>query len=636
MRRSLFLVPQFSTSSSFDCLLTTSANVADNTITDKSHDEKSSRHSSVNHTQTPNISKESINWDHARRLFLLAKSEWKLLLGALLSLGVSSGTTLLFPAAIGKIIDIITKPSGLAGSELNTLILGLVILFGIGAFSSFVRVNLMTIASERIVANLRKSLFASLLKQEVAFFDMKKTGELVNRLSSDCTLIGKTLVDNMAHGIRRVVEGVGGLCVLVYLAPKLTLTMLLVMPPVFLAAVYYGRKIAKLAKEQTDALARATSVAEEKLSSIRTVRYFAQEEREVVHYGQKVQEVFEIAKRVGFWSGLFYGGVWFAMNCSLLAVLYHGGSLVLRGVMTTGELTSFLLYSLYVGFAFSGISNFYADFMRALGASQRVFELLDRIPDSTQKGDVRPDRIDGLIELKDVDFIYPTRPNEPVLRKLSLTLEPGKILAVVGPSGSGKSTIAALLTRLYEPNNGQILLDGRPLNTIDPQWLRRQIGVVPQDVILFSGTIEENIRYAAPEASESEVIEAAKQANAHDFVMQFSKGYRTEVGEKGVTLSGGQKQRIAIARAMLKNPKILILDEATSALDVESEYLVQQALERLIHGRTVLIIAHRLSTIRRAHKIAVLNKGTVVEFGTYEELMKANGAFRQLVQRQEL
>lgn len=574
-------------------------------------------------------------WENTKRLLMLIRAEMKLMIGALAALAVSSGTTLMFPAAIGRIIDIIANPASSALS-LNSITLALAAIFAIGGLSSFIRINLMTIASERIVANLRKTVFAKIMKQDISFFDMRKTGELVNRLSSDTTMMGRTLVDNMAQGLRRIVEGIGGLGVLLYLSPKLTLTMLLVIPPVFFGAFWYGRMVSKLSKEQTDALARATSVAEEKISAVRTVRYFSQEQREISHYGEKINAVYQLAKRVGFASGAFFGSIWFLMNCALLAVLYHGSTLVLEGSMTPGALTSFLLYSLYVGFAFSGVSSFYSEFMRALGSSQRVFELLDREPDSTQSGSIKPDQIQGHIEFKDVTFSYPSRPDEVILKNLNLSLQPGKILAVVGSSGSGKSTVAGLVSRLYDPQEGQVTIDGVALRDLDAGYLRQYIGVVPQDVVLFSGSIAENIAYGTPGATVEQIQEAANQANAHDFIMSFSKGYETEVGERGVTLSGGQKQRIAIARAVLRNPKILLLDEATSALDVESEYYVQQALERLMHGRTVLVIAHRLSTIKDADAIAVLHKGSVAEIGTYDELMAQNGMFKQLVQRQEL
>jgi len=316
-------------------------------------------------------------------------------------------------------------------------------------------------------------------------------------------------------------------------------------------------------------------------------------------------------------------------------VLWHGASLIAGGLMTTGELTSFLLYSLYVGFAFSGAGNFFQEFMKALGSSQRVFEFLDRVPALQQASGERPTEVRGEIEFRNVSFSYPTHSQQSVLQNFNLKLEPGNALAVVGPSGSGKSTLAALLVRFYAPNEGTILLDGKDIATLDVEYLREKFfGVVPQEITLFSGTIADNIRYGVPGATQEEVEEAAKKANAHSFIMQFQLGYSTPVGQRGATLSGGQKQRIGIARALLKNPRVLLLDEATSALDVESEYLVQQALQRVMVGRTVLVIAHRLSTIKNASSIAVIRNGSIVEQGTYNELVAKEGEFKQLVMKQ--
>jgi ATP-binding cassette, subfamily B (MDR/TAP), member 10 len=386
----------------------------------------------------------------------------------------------------------------------------------------------------------------------------------------------------------------------------------------------------------TDALATATSLAEEKLASIRTVRSFAQERRETGEYATRVQSVLELANRVALISGGFFSGTFFAVNLSLLAVLYHGATIVMSGGMTAGDLTSFLLYAIYVGFAFSGVGSFYGELMRSLGSSDRVLSLLDRRPDEKSTSGTRTlSQLAGSISFKDINFTYPTRLEHPILKQFNLHLEPGSVVAIVGHSGSGKSTIFSLLTRLYEANSGTILVDGIPHTEIDAGWLRDQFGLVPQDVNLFAATIRQNIAYGKPSATEEDIITAAKEANAHDFIMKFPQGYETQVGERGVTLSGGQKQRIAIARALIKNPKVLLLDEATSSLDTESEYLIQQALQRLMKGRTVLIIAHRLSTIKNADRIAVLVNGSVAEQGTFDELMSQKGPFKQLVDRQD-
>lgn len=576
-----------------------------------------------------------------RRLLEILKTEKTAIGVAMVALAFSSGSTLVLPAALGRMIDMLTDPA-LAASDFNLLTAGLVGVFLVASASSFVRILTLGVASQRIVLRLRKELFSALTIRSVSFFDSHTSGELVNRLSADAEIMSKGLIENFAHGIRRVVEGIGGLGIILWLSPKLTLLMLSVVPPVFIGAFFYGKQMRELSTKVTDALARATSFAEERLSAIRTVRTFAQEFREMGLYGERVDGVFKIARKAAILNAAFIASVFFGVNMALLLVLYSGANIVISGGMTPGELTSFLLYSAFTGVAFSGIGNFYSEFVRSLGSSHRVFGLIDgaeqdehAIRENTQLK--RLEKLEGAIRFEGLEFAYPTRPEAPILRGLSMELAPGSTMAVVGHSGSGKSTIAALFTRLYEPTGGKIFLDNTPISELDPIWLRTHVGVVPQDVHLFSGTIAENIAYGSPEASQEKIEVAAREANAHDFIASFPEGYNTQVGEKGTSLSGGQKQRIAIARALLKNPRILILDEATSSLDVESEYLIQQALQRLMVGRTVLVIAHRLSTIKNAHQISVLEQGIVAEHGTFSELTaQEGGLFRRLVERQEL
>ena len=395
----------------------------------------------------------------------------------------------------------------------------------------------------------------------------------------------------------------------------------------------YGRMLRKVSKEVQDALARSSEVAEETLAGVRTVRAFAREAREVARYGGAVEESFQLARYRARLGATFTGGVSFLGYGAIAAVLWYGGVLLGEGQLSFGDLTSFLLYTFTVAFSIGALSSLWSDFAKAAGASERVFELMDRAPE-VEPGGLRPDTVEGKVALTDVHFAYPTRPDAPVLTGLSLSLEPGQVVALVGHSGGGKSTVAALLSRFYDPDTGGISLDHRPYEDLDAGWLREQVGVVSQEPILFATSIADNIRYGRPGASQDDVIRAAEAANALEFVNDFPEGFGTLVGERGVRLSGGQKQRIAIARALLKDPSVLVLDEATSALDAESEHLVQDALDRLMRGRTTLVIAHRLSTVRDADRVVVLDGGRVAESGTHDELLALGGLYRKLVERQ--
>ena len=575
-----------------------------------------------------------------RRIVSLARPEWRLLLAGTAALAVGSAASLLYPQAIRVIIDgalgtgapTVFGPAGPASVDHAAIAMAALAL--LQGLSIALRARSFGVAGERVVTRLRKDLFRSILEQEVAFFDERRTGELTSRLASDTSVLQSAVSANVSMGLRHLVTSVGAVGFLLFTSARLALVMLAVVPAVAVGAVIYGRRVRRLAREVQDALAAAGEVAEETISGLRTVRSFDAEARETERYGAAVWKAFETARRRIRAGATFMASAAGAGYGSVAMVLWYGGRLVVAGELTAGGLTSFLVYTLVLAMSLGSLADLWADFMKALGAAERIFEIQDRSPRVPVRGGERPARVEGRLAWEGVRFAYPTRPDVPVLQGIDLAVEAGQVVAVVGPSGAGKSTLAQLLSRFYDPDSGRIRLDGRDLRQLDPGWLRRQVGVVSQEPILFSGTIAENVRYGRPDASEAEVIAAARAANAHDFVAKFPDGYETRVGERGVQLSGGQKQRVAIARAVLKDPRVLVLDEATSALDAQSEHLVQEALERLMRGRTTLIIAHRLSTVAGADRVVVLDGGRIVQLGSHAALMSEDGPYRRLVERQ--
>jgi len=583
------------------------------------------------------------------RLLALAKPEKYRLLGAIGLLLISSGVTMAVPFALGKIIDLIYSMDQIKNSDtaeqkaaisdrLNQVCIGLSGVFLLGAAANFGRVYLMRVAGQNITANLRNKVYSSIVRQEVGFFDKTKTGELINRLSADTQLVSQTVTQQVSDGMRSGMMTLAGVGMMFYMSPQLACVGLGIVPPVAMWAVWMGKKVRGVSKEVQDSLASATELAEEKISNIRTVRMFGKEEKEIVAYKSRMDRVLDISMKEALIQAQFFGMTGLSGNFIILTVLYYGGSLVTSDVITVGSLASFILYSAYVGIGLSGVSSFYAEMMKGLGASSRLWELADRPPLIPTKGGIVPSsNCLGDIVFSDVHFSYPSRPDHDILKGLDLHIPSNSIVAVVGSSGSGKSTVGSLLLRLYEPAKGRILLGDHDVTTIDPSWLRRYIGTVAQEPVLFSSSIRENILYGVhdPDAVTTDQLQdAAKEANAHNFILGFPDGYDTLVGERGVMLSGGQKQRIAIARAIIKNPAILLLDEATSALDAQSEHEVKVALDRIMEGRSVITIAHRLSTIKNADLIAVLESGKVVEFGEFNDLMAEGGKFRSLVDQQ--
>ncbi len=567
-----------------------------------------------------------------RRILGLARPVRGLLVLATIALLVSAAMNLAFPWVIKQIVDTVSSDGAM--ERLNHAALLLVIVFAVQAIFGMGRAWLFTVAGERVVAKLRTDLFAKLLGQEMAFFDKQRTGELTNRLAADTTVLQNTVTVNLSMALRFGVGVVGGVVMLIVMSPALTGIALAVVPVVAIGASLYGRVLRKLSRKVQDALARSTEVAEEGLSSVRTVRAFAAEEREVARYSEAVEESYELAAKRAFAYGVFQGITGFAGYGAIALVVWFGGRMVLDGSMTVGDLTAFLLYTLNVAVSLATLAGLWGDFMKAAGASERVFELMDMDTGLEGTGEPAPATFGGDVVLDGVHFSYPTRTDHPVLQGMDLHMKPGEVVALVGPSGAGKSTVAQLMLRLYDPQQGQVLVDGRPLHELEPTSWRAHVGTVQQEPVLFATTIAENIRYGRPDATDEEIREAAKAANAHDFIEGFPEGYATEVGERGVRLSGGQKQRVAIARAILADPTLLILDEATSALDVHNEHLVQQALDRLMQGRTTLVIAHRLSTIQGADRVAVLADGKVVEEGPHGVLLAQGGAYARLVEKQ--
>uniref|UniRef100_A0A1A7W653 ATP-binding cassette sub-family B member 10, mitochondrial n=1 Tax=Iconisemion striatum TaxID=60296 RepID=A0A1A7W653_9TELE len=585
----------------------------------------------------------SVPLEDVKRILGLAHPERWRLAAAVGFLTVSSAVTMSAPFFLGRVIDTIYNSASdteTMTASLTSLCIMLSGAFLCGGAANAARVYIMQASGQQIVRNLRTSLFSSILRQEVAFFDRNRTGELINRLSADTAVVGRSITDNLSDGLRAVAQAAAGVSMMFYVSPSLASFVLMIVPPMAALAVVYGRYLRSISKRTQDALAQATQLAEERIGNIRTVRAFGKELSEVDLYTQKADRVLSLAKQEALMRAGFFGVTGLSGNLMILSVLYKGGLLMASQHMTVGELSSFLMYTFWVGISIAGLSSFYSELMKGFGAGARLWELLDRKPEfPLNEGQVlHPDQLKGQLQFCDVSFSYPARKEAPIFQELNLSVPAGSIIAVVGPSGSGKSSLVSLLLRLYDPDAGVITIDGHNIRDLNPYWLRSHIGTVSQEPVLFSCSIRENIAYGAldPDAVTSEdVYRAARVANAFDFIQAFPKGFDTVVGEKGVLLSGGQKQRIAIARALLKNPKILLLDEATSALDSENEFLVQEALERLMEGRTVMIIAHRLSTIKNADAVAVLDQRRVAECGPPTELLgNRQGQFRKLMEKQ--
>jgi len=584
----------------------------------------------------------------ANRLLHFAKPE-KFRIGLAIGfLSISSGVTLSVPYFIGSIIDTIytLENKDELMQHMHSTANFLVMLFLMGALANGARIYFIQSSGQRIIQKLRRDVFASLVRSDVAFFDQSKTGELLNRLSNDTQVVGASLTYNISDGIRSSLQVFGGVSLMAYTSPKLTLAVMAILPPVVITGMMFGRYLKRISRNVQDTLATSSQFAEERLSNMRLVKAFAKEGVEMRSYSHKVEDVFKVANKEVLGRSFFYMMNGFAGNLMILCVFYYGGMMVHDSSLSVGGLSSFILYSTYVGISIGGLSNFYAEIMKAIGASARIWELMDsqpQIPSESGQDSARIDNnnpIEGHIVFHHISFSYPSRPELQVLHDFSLDVPAGKVTALVGKSGCGKSTVANLVMRLYDPNEGSVFVDGLPLHQYSIKDFRSQIAFVSQDPVMFSSTIRENIEYGSVDSdcvSMEKVREAADVANCLEFIESFPHKFDTVVGQRGVMLSGGQRQRLAIARAIIRDPKILILDEATSALDSESEQLVQDALRKILPGRTVIQIAHRLATIRNAHSIAVIEDGKIVEQGSYHELMSVqNGYLSELVNLQIL
>ncbi len=566
--------------------------------------------------------------EKTKRLFsYIGKHKWKLYLG-LFFLLLTGATALLFPLLLGKLVKTIENKDFSDINRIGALLI--LVLIGQSIFSYF-RVYLFVNYTENTLATLRQKVYAHLITLPMSYFVQKRVGDLNSRMSADIAQIQDTLTTTIAEFLRQFILVTGGLIFLVIISPKLTLLMLAIVPIVAIAAVMFGRFIRKTSRKVQEKIAESNTIIEETLQGITNVKAFANEYYENKRYTLSTQEIIKIGILGGKYRGSFSSFVIFCLFGAIVTVIWYGVVLASRNQLLIGDLISFILYSAFVGASFGGIAELYAQIQKAVGAVERVFEILDEKAEPLQIDGQNGQLVSlkGQIEFNQVAFTYPSRQEVPVLKKVSFQADKGQTIAIVGPSGSGKSTMVSLLLRFYDPDSGEILIDGINSKNYALTALRNNMAIVPQDVILFGGSIKENIAYGKPGASLEEVKEAAQKANALAFIENFPEKFDTLVGDRGLKLSGGQRQRIAIARAVLKNPAILILDEATSSLDSESERMVQDALDNLMVGRTSIVIAHRLSTIRHADKIIVLDKGNIVESGTHEDLMRLQGGLYQ-------
>jgi ATP-binding cassette subfamily B protein len=552
----------------------------------------------------------------------------------LVALAFSTVTLLAFPRLCGMLLDIADgKPSYF--DTIDQAALALILILLVQAIFSFIRVYTFAIVTERSMGSIRKTIYEKIIWLPLTFFDNRRVGEIMSRLTSDIATLQDTFSTTLAELLRQLLTLILGTAILFYMTPDLAVFMLLTFPVLVISALIFGKFIRKLSSKTQDRLAAANVIVEESLQSIPIVKAFTNEAFETKRYANAIEESIRVAIYSARYRGLFISFVIFVIFSGIVAVGWHGASLVQAKTTTTGELFSFVLYTTFIGASIAGLGDIYTQIQRSIGASERVLNILHETEEITSRTFAPPIKLHGGIRFNNVSFAYPTRPDNTVLNELNFEIRPGEKVALIGRSGSGKSTIINLLLRFYPLSNGTITIDGQDIDGLNLSAYRHNLGIVPQEVILFGGTIRENIAYGKPGATEAEVQEAARKANALEFIERFDDKFETLVGERGVKLSGGQRQRIAIARAILKDPAILILDEATSSLDAHTEVLVQEALEKLMEGRTTIIIAHRLSTIKKTDRIFVIQDGALAETGSHAELTQhENGIYSTLLKLQ--
>jgi len=560
-------------------------------------------------------------WAFISGMFFLAA-------GSLLFLGIMKVPGELFNVIAGK---------SEYGASLNQLFLFLLVLLAIQSVFSYLRVQLFALVSEKSMALLRTDLYQKLITLGIPFLESRRVGELTSRISTDVTQVQNVFSITLAEFLRQIIILVGGIAIIVITMPKLALTMLATFPVIVILAMYFGRHIRKLMKDRQDQLAQTNVVVEETMQSIQTVKAYTNEWFEINRYGLSLKEAVRLSLKGAHLRGLFAAFIIFVMFGALFFIMWRAALMVQSGQMLEGELVDFVVFTGIIGGAIASIGSFYTEIVSAIGATERIQEILkeDSEVEITPPSYQQLPRLSGEIDYENVHFAYPSRSDMPVLKGIDLHINPGEKVALVGASGAGKSTIVQLLLRFYQAQSGTIRMDGQDILSYPLTHYRRNIAIVPQEVLLFGGTIRENILYGKPDATEAEIMEASKKANAWDFIRSFPDGFETLVGERGIKLSGGQRQRIAIARAILKDPAVLLLDEATSSLDAESEKAVQDALNKLMKGRTSIIIAHRLATIRDVDCIYVIDGGQIVEKGTHDELSSIeDGAYNALAKLQ--